>query len=199
MDDSPLGRLSPELRNHIYSFVFADTRLVVLSDHNSDLFQDAQTKTCRLVLRESLALSDDNSDHFQDALTKTCRQVRSETLLLDYGHVKVFPDDNSQANFRYWLRIGARGCCEFQGIGDLYASVRTVKALEAYYGIQAEVTDGLERLPKRELSNTWRQSVRDALRAMGLRFRVARIRSEHGDIYKVIVKMPRAGGLQPAS
>jgi hypothetical protein len=53
MDNSPLLRLAPELRNLIYTFVFTSQYAVTLHDGAT---QPGLTKTCAQIRRESLSM-----------------------------------------------------------------------------------------------------------------------------------------------
>jgi hypothetical protein len=77
MDASPLAILAPELRNHIYAFVFDSEYAITLQSNGT-----------------------------QHALTKTCRQLRRETLELYYtlSTLNAHLDDGPSTPLANWLR-----------------------------------------------------------------------------------------------
>ena len=77
MDGSILARLSPELRNRVYEYVF--------------------TSDYAVTLRKGLA---------QHALTKTCRQIRQETMpmYMSLTRFNAHLDDGPATPLARWLR-----------------------------------------------------------------------------------------------
>ncbi|KAK4499639.1 hypothetical protein PRZ48_010157 [Zasmidium cellare] len=75
MDNSPLAKLSPELRNRVYEYalIFDDTQLHVTADHyNAKMHTTNECAQLRPL-----------------ALTTTCRQIRQETSQMFY-HYNTF-------------------------------------------------------------------------------------------------------------
>jgi len=87
MDDSPLGRLSPEIRNIIYEMVLPDPH---------SLYIEFISFLPRL--------------EFQHPLTKACRQICAESLPMNYARMQLLmpEDDNvsqtTAARSAAWLR-----------------------------------------------------------------------------------------------
>ena len=90
MEASPLYRLSPELRNHIYEHVFTSKYAVTLQDQKC-----------------------------QHALTRTCKQLRHETLAMYYAttSLNAHLDDGPAKPLTNWLKvIGSGAVCEIDRI-----------------------------------------------------------------------------------
>ena len=78
MDASNLARLSPELRNCVYEYVFASNYAVTL-----------------------------RTGFIQHELTKTCRQIRHETLQMFMSSTRfnAHLDDGPATPLAQWLRV----------------------------------------------------------------------------------------------
>lgn len=70
MENSPLGKLAPELRNDIYERVFEATECLTL---------------VRLNGHGAIVALDSNGARRALALTQTCKEMRTETLQMFYG------------------------------------------------------------------------------------------------------------------
>ncbi|GAB1727816.1 hypothetical protein NU195Hw_g2137t1 [Hortaea werneckii] len=107
MDNSPLLRLSPELRNAIYEHLFDDAYAITL--------QDGKT---------------------QQALTKTCRKLREECLGMYYSLVRLNAhlDDGPATPLARWMEtIGRENCLLLNevNIWDLHMLNATLHGEEA--------------------------------------------------------------------
>lgn len=150
MDNSPLGRLSPELRNHIYAQVFSSPRDVSL------LAQQYEGK-------------------IQHSITKVCRQLRTETLLMDYANTdfKDFWAGNANCDKTCaWLRrLGPHGCSAMRSLGGMFISEKQSGKATSEGPILTLLRNQDERLPN---LGPWRPYVRNianTLQKMGVGLR----------------------------
>jgi len=141
MDNSPFGRLSPELRNKIYNLALPPLR----------------------VLRPAFEGRLDTS--FHHPLTNNCRQLRAETLLMNYEGMHIWPSakvcyqEAQTEKFAAWLNtLGAVACkniccidaffCSFR---DLEQRMRRPSLKSPGQGCAVEVIGpGIEMMPKCE-------------------------------------------------
>lgn len=103
MDRSPLARLSPELRNHIYKYVFQPCRLVYLGEYWRP-----------------------GPEELQHPLTRTCRQLRAETLAMNMAYTTFyFEKTYDRSALCVWLRaIGPETVVNLRRFGDFISLQR---------------------------------------------------------------------------
>jgi len=150
MDASPFTRLSPELRNTIYEFVFTSDYAITLQYNGT-----------------------------QHALTKTCRQFRHETLRMYYSlaRLNAHLDDGPATPLAQWLKtIGRENCLLLNEINiwDMHMLNATLHGSETTHQLlQSQDEEGkhyiLKPIGSRLLDRGWYlHEILVALHSMGL-------------------------------
>jgi len=153
MDNSPLSRLSPELRNKIYELVLLGTREV----------------------RIDVA---DPANQVHHPLTQTCRQIYTEAKYIDYAHTDVIFDSygsgrlGDSKHLAEWLRImGADACKALHSIDHHFISTHHYQKLVA---VEQHAADHVEYLPSTVCVRDYvwtsrKQTIARTLEAMSMR------------------------------
>jgi len=172
MNNSPLARLSPELRNKIYEHVFDSPRLAMIA---------RSTPTHPL----------------HHALTQACGQIYSEAQLMSYVRTEVtfyFGNLSEEQQLRVlarWLKtVSPTACCTFRKINYDFVSIEYCRdlvgvALQALVDIRVELYDRLDQCPV----GIWLASARTiarSLEAIGVKTCVALI-AHHVGVYRRVI------------
>lgn len=152
MDDSPLGKLPPELRNKIFDLILLapDSIYVDTAGDASDLYGAPQLQPCHEVqVRDALALM------------ATCRQIRQESIPTFYGVNKFFidtsvlPVDAGTRLYKQWVAENAnviRGWLHSLGHSATY--LRNVRIYVGRY-VSIDVGRGASHGPRSPALTAW--------------------------------------------
>ncbi|KAK5117797.1 hypothetical protein LTR85_008772 [Meristemomyces frigidus] len=163
MENSPLNRISPELRNRIYELVFTPEREVECLDSGA-------------------------VGNIQHPLTKTCRQIRAETLMMDYANTHYSSpgsyywdqDDGGGEELSVWLKkIGPQACSTIRSLHAFHGQEKCKERVSEFIsrGGSVEILDVLGNL---RWMGEWAPAVARTLREMGIQLRLV---EERGDIF----------------
>ncbi|KAK5122037.1 hypothetical protein LTR85_004283 [Meristemomyces frigidus] len=164
MENSPLARLAPELRNRIYELVFEGENVVSM----------------------------DTAKNLNHPLTMTCRQVRDESLLMYYSATRFRFFGRSSGRLRKWLRaLGREACASIKALYDCWCNVELVSVerintrtlLWQGQGLSVGVTDLMDTL--RPGVPDWEREVHKTILGLGLHTQVVQC---GGDCWIVVMR-----------